>query len=399
MSIAKGQALSNVTFPVDREEKRTFLLQAVEQVRDAIKDSVTEAETSRTLPNSLFEAIYESGLFWMKLPELLGGAEADPLIQMEVIESLARVDASAAWNVMIGSQSIALPAAWLPDASVAEIFASDDFPVVAGSLMPSGVAIPVTNGFRVTGRWSFASGIRHCRWVNATVRVEGTATTDGEMRRVVIPTADVVIHDNWHSLGLQGTGSCDFSVSDYFVSDDYSWAFSDKPRRGGRLHLLGLPGYVAYEHAALALGVGRNVLDLVTQRAKGKGRGFNDSLLGNRETFQRDLGKFDIELIAMRSMIFDLFGEVWDGLPPGEQPAAAQQAQMRSAATLATEVALEVARNSFRYAGGEAVYGSDPIQKCWRDLATASQHFLVSDSAYENHAKFLLGREDAHAFG
>jgi alkylation response protein AidB-like acyl-CoA dehydrogenase len=137
----------------------------------------------------------------------------------------------------------------------------------------------------------------------------------------------------------------------------------------------------------------------VTQRAKGKGRGFNDSLLGDRETFQRDLGKFDIELIAMRSMIFDLFGEVWDGLPPGEQPAPAQQAQMRSAATLATEVALEVARNSFRYAGGEAVYGSDPIQKCWRDLATASQHFLVSDSAYENHAKFLLGREDANAFG
>lgn len=394
-----GPLSPDIVFPVGREEKRAFLLQAVDGLRDAVRDSADEAERTRTLPRSLYQAIYESGLFWMKLPEVLGGAEADPLIQMEVIEALARVDASAAWNVMIGSQSIALPAAWLPDAAVADIFVDGDFPVAAGSLMPSGIGVPEGNGFRVTGRWSFASGIRHCRWVNATIRVEKPGFEDHELRRVVLPTEDVTIHDNWDSIGLKGTGSCDFSVSDHWVSGDFSWAFSDKPQRGGRLHLLGLPGYVAYEHAALALGVGRNAVDLITQRAKGKERGFGSSLVSGRAAFQRDLGRFDIELIAMRAMVFELFGEIWDGLPSGEQPAPNQQAQMRSAATLATEVALEIARNSFRYAGGEAVYSSDPIQKCWRDLTTASQHFLVSDTAYEHHAKFLLGHEDANAFG
>ena len=72
---------------------------------------------------------------------------------------------------------------------------------------------------------------------------------------------------------------------------------------------------------------------------------------------------------------------------------------MRSVATFATEVSLAIAGSVFRYAGGEGVYQHDPIQKCWRDLATAGQHFMVSDSAYENHGKFLLGHEDAKAFG
>jgi alkylation response protein AidB-like acyl-CoA dehydrogenase len=69
-----------VTFPTEREAKRRFLLSAVDQIRDVIRDSADEAEESRTLPGVVFDAMYETGLFWMKLPEVLGGAEADPLI-------------------------------------------------------------------------------------------------------------------------------------------------------------------------------------------------------------------------------------------------------------------------------------------------------------------------------
>ena len=69
---------SNVTFPTDREAKRQFLLSAVDQIRDLVIDTADEAEKSRTLPSALFDAMYETGLFWMKLPEVLGGAEADP---------------------------------------------------------------------------------------------------------------------------------------------------------------------------------------------------------------------------------------------------------------------------------------------------------------------------------
>ena len=72
---------------------------------------------------------------------------------------------------------------------------------------------------------------------------------------------------------------------------------------------------------------------------------------------------------------------------------------MRSAASHATEMCLEVVTRAFRYAGGGAVYANDEIQRCWRDLNTAAQHFLVSESSYENHGKFLLDRPDAKPFG
>lgn len=386
-------------FPADREDKRTYLLEAVEAVRDIIVEGVEPSETLRTLHPKTFEALYEAGLFWLKLPADLGGAEADPLIQIDVIEALATIDASAAWSVMIGSQSTALPAAWLPDSAVDQIFGGERLPVAAGSLMPSGTATPVPGGYRVSGRWAFASGIRHTDWVNATVRIDDPDSGPVPLHRVVLPISQVTIHDNWDAVGLKGTGSCDFSVSDQFVPESFSWSFPDPPKRGGRLYLLGLPGYVAYEHAALALGVGRQALDLIGARAREKERGFEGSQLGARSAFQWNLGRFDIQLTAMRAMTHDVFGRVWESLEPDNQPLPGQQAEMRSAATLATEVALESVTGAFRYVGGEAVYGADPLQRCWRDLNTAAQHFLVSESAYENHGKFLLDRPDAKPFG
>ncbi|MFT7649469.1 MAG: alkylation response protein AidB-like acyl-CoA dehydrogenase [Candidatus Poriferisodalaceae bacterium] len=387
-------------FPTGRESKRRHLMDRVESVRTVVLAGVDAAESLYRLPDLTFDALYEAGLFWLKLPEVLGGAEADPLIQIEVIEALATIDASAAWSVMIGSQSTGLPAAWLPDDALDVVFGEGSTPVAAGSLMPSGTATPVEGGYRVTGRWAFASGISHCRWVNATVRIEGVAEAGlPSLRRVVLPTAEVDIHDNWNAVGLKGSGSSDFSIDDVFVPESFCWGFTDPPRRGGPLYLLGLPGYVAYEHAALALGIGRHALDLLVDKASGKARGFEGSVVGDRPAFQRDLGRMDLQLTAARAMTFDVFGDVWAGLEPGRGPRPDQQAKMRSVASLSTEMCMDVVTRAFRYAGGEAVYADNQIQRCWRDLNTAAQHFLVSESAFENHGKFLLDREDAKPFG
>lgn len=387
-------------FPSDRASKRRYLLDAVESVRPVVLAGIDKAEAEYTLSSASFDALYDAGLFWLKLPEVLGGAEADPSIQIEVIAALAEVDASAAWSVMIGSQSTGLPAAWLPDDALQVVFGGKRRPVVAGSLMPSGTAERVPGGYRVNGRWGFASGIRHCEWVNATVRF-ADAPSGGlpSLRRVVLPTSEVEVHDTWDAVGLKGSGSCDFSIDDRFVPDSFSWGFTDPPRRGGLLYLLGLPGYVAYEHAALALGVGRGAIDLVLKKATGKARGFEGSIVADRPAFQRDLGRMDLQLAAARAMTFEVFQEVWSGLEPGTGPLPSQQARMRSAASLATEMSLEVVTRLFRYSGGEAVYASNDLQRYWRDLNTAAQHFLVSESAFENHGKYLLGHPDAKPFG
>jgi alkylation response protein AidB-like acyl-CoA dehydrogenase len=387
-------------FPTDREAKRRALLDAVERARDNILSGADEAEAMATLPRATVNALYKAGLFALKLPAVLGGAEADPVTQMEVIEAIARLDASAAWCVMIGATTIATPAVFLPDAAVAQMFAGSHVPMAAGVLMPTGQAVSVDGGYIVSGRWAFASGIRHAHWVSAAARVLRNDGEPPEVRWVVLPVSQVQIHDNWQVVGLKGTGSCDFSVSDHFVPADFTFDMQQPPRRGGPLYRLGIPGFVANEHAAFSLGVGRHALDTIAELAQSKRRGFGQPTgLATRAAFQRELAECDLRLRAARALIMEIFERAWKTVCRGDTPSVRLQAEMRSAAAFTTEAALDAVTRSFRYAGGTAVYLSHILQRSLRDLNTAAQHFMVSNSAYENYGKCLLGLPDANPMG
>src|SRR5262245_18067751 len=157
-------------FPTDRAEKRQALLHAVDSVRDILAAGANEAEAIRTLPQASVVALRESGLFALKLPAVLGGAEADPVTQIEVIEAVSYIDPSAGWNLFIGAVGGSLCAFW-PDEAMQQMFRGGRIPTLAGALMPAR-AVPVDGGYRITGRWSWASGIRPAEWVGAHVLVE-----------------------------------------------------------------------------------------------------------------------------------------------------------------------------------------------------------------------------------
>ena len=389
-------------FPPSREEKRKALLDAVDEVRDVLLAGAEEAEKIGTMPEATVHALERSGLLAMKLPTELGGAEADPVTQLLVIEAVTRIDPSAGWVMMIGAASIASPAVFLPDEAIEEMFVGGRAPRSAGALMPSGNAVPVEGGYRVSGRWSFGSGVKHSQWISA-----GALVTNGEGEvldriSVVFRTEDAVIHDNWHVAGLKGTGSNDFSVSELFVPKMFTWrrGSSQGPLRGGPLYNIGLPGFLSVEHAAFALGVGRRALDAVIDLAQTKKRGYstysNPLLLADRSSFQLALGKCDLRLLAARSLSMEIFEEVWVTVCQGGVPSPQAQAKMRSAGTLATEVAVDVTTEAFRYGGGSALYSSSTLQQCLRDINAAAQHFMVTDSAYESHGQFLLGLTGAN---
>ncbi|GIT69377.1 MAG: hypothetical protein Ct9H300mP27_04810 [Chloroflexota bacterium] len=77
----------------------------------------------------------------------------------------------------------------------------------------------VKGGYKVSGRWSFASGIRHSEWVAGGAVVKNQKEDAPQQIRLVVPTVQVQIHDNWQVVGLKGTGSCDYSISDVFVPE------------------------------------------------------------------------------------------------------------------------------------------------------------------------------------
>ena len=364
----------------DRAATRRALLDAVERVRPAVSGGADEAERLRTLPASTVTALRDSGLLALKLPAVLGGAEADPVSQIDVIEALTAIDPSAGWCLMVGATTAALPGVFLGDDAVGVIFDGGRMPLAAGCYMPTGHAVAEPGGFRVTGRWAFASGIRHAAWVSGTAWVVRDGAQTAERRVFVVRTAEVDVHDTWHVAGLRGTGSCDFSLKDQFV-----------PRRGGALYRLGFPALVTNEHAAFALGVARRALDAVTALAAGKSRGLKPAPLVGRGTFQRFVGEAEVRLRAARALAVELNEAAWTTVGVGESLTARQHAELRSAAVLATEVALDVTTRAFRFAGGSAVYDASILQRCLRDLNAGAQHFMVSDSAYEGLGQLVLG--------
>jgi alkylation response protein AidB-like acyl-CoA dehydrogenase len=385
-------------FPSDGEEKKAALLSAVESIREVATRYAHEAEAQATLPAALVDAISSSGLWTMKLPAVLGGAEADPVTQIEVIEAASAIEPSVGWCLMVGADSIALPGAFLPEAGAGKMFADGHIPRAALVAMPAGSAVPVGDGYRLSGRWPFASGVRHARWITLGARVRRSADGASEMRMMVVPIEAVQIHDNWEVAGLQGTGSCDVSVSDCIVPEELTWdGVRAQPLRGGPLYRLRRPGFFTNVHAAFALGVAKAALTEVVGLAQSKRRGYTSSAssLDARPTLQRAVGLSDLRLRAARGLVIDVNARAWSMLEAGQTPPPRLQAEMRGSAAFATDVAADVATQAFRFAGGGAIYRTHRLQRFLRDINVAAQHLMVSETAYEANGQFLLGMPDA----
>jgi alkylation response protein AidB-like acyl-CoA dehydrogenase len=387
-------------FPTEREAKRQALLQAVDNVRDILAANADEAETMRTLPQATVAALRDSGLLALKTPAVLGGAEADPVTQFEVLEAVSYIDSSAGWCLGIGAATLGLAAALLPEAAVARIFAGDGIPTMAGALMP-GKAVAVDGGYRVSGRWSWASGIRHAEWVTATVLVNHDEGHPPDLRMLIVPATQVEMLDNWHVAGMKGTGSFDFALSDVFVPAAFSYDLvALQPQRGGPLYNLGIPGFVIYEHAAFALGVARRALDAIIHLAQSKGRGYGKAVpLASRAVFQRAVAEGDLRLRAARALMFEVMESAWATVSAGRPLEPHQQAELRGATTWVNDVALEVTTAAFRYGAGSAVRLDNILQRCLRNLQVEVSHLMVNDSAYENYGQFLLGLPTADPMG
>ena len=391
-------------FPTDRQAKRQVLLDAVEAVRETVLAGADEAETNGTLTRAVVEAMQDAGLFRLKLPAELGGAEADPVTQIEVIEGLSRVYPSAGWVLMTNATAIGNAGAFLSSEAIEEVFAGGHVPRAATVGGSTSTVEPVEGGFTLNGRWSFCSGVPHSEWICLGGRHYKEQDAPPDVYTCFVPTASVLIHDNWHVAGLKGSGSNDVSVQDLFVPAAFAWKHHPPLRgikkRGGPIFLLGLPGSVSSEHASFALGTGMRALDLIKEASmsKRRGRGAAATTLADRPVFQRFVAESELRLRAARLVAMDAHERAWQSVCVGVTPDPALEAEMRASAVLCTDTALEVATQAFRFAGGAALYLENGLQMCWRDVNAGAQHFAVSDVAYENLGQYILGLPQANAY-
>ncbi|MEC8492476.1 MAG: acyl-CoA dehydrogenase family protein [Pseudomonadota bacterium] len=373
--------------PPSREDVLAGLLNGVNQITQVICRHRQDCEINRTLSPDVVRAMRDVGLFRMKSPHEVGGAEIHPVDQMAVVEAVVKLDSAAAWTMFIGATVTGRALSALSDKAVDELLAMPDFPIMAGSLKPSGSATKVDDGFRISGRWAWGSGVQHADHVVVPV----LRPDQKDLITAVVPRSQIRIIDNWQALGINGSGSCDFDLDDVFVPEHFAIT-TPSQRRGGAIFRMGY-GFAANEHAIFALALAQQALDSFissSQKKRGYGKGAS---IADREIVQRAVAESELRLRGAKLLMTDVLEHLFDASSDEEAPIALQ-AETRAASVLCTDEAIVIVNTLFRYAGGSAVMLDDPMQRILRDLYTAQSHLMVSDAAYEALGKLRLQLTD-----
>jgi alkylation response protein AidB-like acyl-CoA dehydrogenase len=343
------------------------------------------------------EAFTDAGIFRMCRPRSLGGLELDPLAMMQVIEELSRVDGAAGWCAMIHGTGAAFDA-YIPLEGARAMYA-DPRAVTGGVLAPTGRAVPVEGGYRVSGRWSIASGCHHCDWLGGTAVVldgEAPRVGPGGMPETIVPMfgkSDFTIVDTWSVAGLAGTGSHDFEVDDAFVPASRVIRLMSPPFHDAPLFRFPFFSLLATGIASVALGIARAALDELYQVARTKTPFRMQSTLAHRPSAQLAAAEAEATLRSGRAFLVEVVQRAWDAALAGEPPTVQQRLDVRLAASHATKSAVAAVDAAFTAGGASALYTKSPLQRCFRDVHTVTQHFWVAPPTDEMFGRLLLGAE------
>ena len=372
---------------------------AARTLREVAHHEAGPSEEQRTLTPALVDALWDSGLMtYLNVPEA-GGCEPTFADVIETWIELATQDGALGWIGIANLPSAMAASAYLPAPGFAEVFGDPARRVtVGGQFFPNGTGAATEGGYRLTGSWNFGSGTAHSAYVAAGFFpvVDGEPSFDlGEIRAALVPHDDVTFTDGWHVQGLRGTGSYDYSVRDVFVPEHRCFRlFQRDPERGASpLFRMGLMPITAAGHASWALGVARSMLDDVAELALTKARMSDLETLARRQTFQRNLAHHTGMWRAARAGVHEAFGGVEAAVAAGEPLTPRMRADLRVAATYATEAAREVGQWAHLAAGTSSIRNGTRLERAFRDLYTGTQHAFISEKTYIDAAQIWLGLE------
>ena len=263
------------------------------------------------------------------------------------------------------------------------------------------IAEAVPGGYRLSGRFDFASGCRIATWMGAHVRVR---EADGSfrlnqhgkpaVRSLVFPAHQVRLLDVWNPIGLRGTASDSYDVEDIFVPEAFSATREDPEarREPGPLYAFTQQGIYAVGSAGVALGIAEAMLDAfldLAQRKTPRGQ----PLLADDTLTQAEIARSRAALSAatawLAGMLEEMFARAGHGGPP---LGIEDRAMLRLAAVNAIHAAIGVVDRLHKAAGVDAIFPGSPFERRFRDMHTLSQQIQARDSHYVAVGQALLGR-------
>lgn len=372
------------------------LLAEIRKLAPQIRARADDIEATRHIPPSLVTTLRSIGVLRMAMPRSHGGFELDLPAVLEILTALSRIDGSVGWTMAIATGGD-LFTPLLPRDTYDGVYRTGPDVVLAGSAQPAGTAEATVGGWRVTGRWPFASGCQHADWMVGfcSMSDRGKPLLDAAgaplVRGFVLPAHDWVIEDTWYVAGLRGTGSHHITLRDALVpAENFLDLMNGAPCLPGPLYR-GVRSLLPLLHASVSVGIAEGAVDeLVGLANTGHHQQRAPVSMRDSEVFQHELGRTVGDLRAAQALLQVQAASHWRHALAGTLRDEALVTQGTQTATWIVTTCVRVADACFALGGGSALYDTSPLQRRLRDLHAAAQHAIAQQRNYATAGKFIL---------
>lgn len=361
---------------------------AVRSILPRLAAATHESDKLRRLSDDAANALRESGLARMITPKQFGGYELSPSAHIRACADIANVCSAASWVLMVCVAHDYIIGRF-PEECQREVYEGDADNLVAGSLAPQGTIERVEGGWRFTGRWQFGSGCDHSPWFILGARAANPGPDDYIIHHVMVPRADVILDDTWHTLGMRGTGSKDLVVNNAFVPEHRVMPTTPtflglSPHAKAPTYRLsvysGLPAMLSGSVLGMAEAGLRAFVDATSTRTTAYG-----VAKGKNPIMQKRVAESTAEVAAARRLLEDMCDR-FDALMEIDQAPMSTQdrIQMRWDAAFVVELSRRAIERLFAAAGAHGLYEGNAVYRAFRDINTACHHAVIDFDTVSN---------------
>ena len=366
----------------DNDKLIAGLYDSARKMVPVLRERALEAAEKGALHEETIQEMKDAGFFRIVQPKRWGGYELDPQVFFEVQMIVAEGDMSAAWVlgvVAIHNWQMAL----FDDQAAQDVWGKDDSVLISSSYMPVGKVTRVEGGFKLSGRWGFSSGSKHCDWVFLGAMIPPLNEGDApDMRTFLLPRSDYQIIDNWEVMGLRATGSHDVVVEDAFVPEY-------RTHKAGDGFAMQSPGNAVNEAALFRIPFGQIFVRAVSTSAIGALRG---AIAAYADVTSKRVGKNDGKRTAgdptaqynlalagtiadeLRLVLLRNFDRLMEAARGGDPLTMEERIKMRYDSALVVERCVQGIDMLMANCGGMGTFHAHPVNKFFLDIHTGRGH-------------------------
>jgi resorcinol 4-hydroxylase (FADH2) len=380
----------------------------------ALRDAQTATEAARLVSPEIFEQLLDAELHKVLMPARYGGCEYGLNNYADVAFEVARGCGATGWVFAITSKYQAFLAMFPPQAQD-DVWGDNRRAVTAASFTPAGTAVPTEGGYRLSGTWMYCSGVDNSNWmvVATTVPPAGGARSGvppasgdgpGVKGYALAPTSDFSQEDNWHVVGLAGTGSKNVHCEDVFIPGHRFLTFEDTMSgdppgaavNTAPLYSVPLFSMISVSLCAAIMGMAQGAYDEFVDATRARvtrGAALSQPVpMAEIPTIQLRVGDAASSIDAARLLVDRDCKDIMAIINGGGRLTEMQRARNKGNLGFATHLSVQAVDRIFEASGGGGLFNAGRLQRYWRDIHAASSHISMNwDAVGALHGRIALG--------